>query len=1129
MNIRWMTTFLVASSTATLAFASGPASTNPKTAQKPYQKPVAAERVLKGVAPTAKESALLKISPAEKQRLYDAQQLQRKLAAIASQPAPLAQSGGHQQANPRNLPSTLALGGGDDCATPDAISGNGSFAFDNSLATTGTQGQTEASCLFFGQTGLNNDVWFAWTAPSNGTATFSLCTGTTMDSKIAVYNGATCPAGAAIACNDDSCSLQSQTTFTAVGGNTYMLQLGNFPGGTGGSGTFTMNVTGGGGGPANDGCSTPTAISGAGPFAFDTTGATTSAQQSGSCATSGHDLWYDWTASATGTVTFATCGLASFDTVIAVYDGAGCPAGGSLACNDDSCGAQSSTTFAATAGNHYMLQVGGFGASVGTGSFSLSTSVTGPANDECTAATAISGNGSFPFDSTAATTSVDGQAETACLFFGSTAIDHDLWYAWTAPVTGTATYEVCGGSSMDSKIAVYSGSSCPTSGSALACNDDFCALQSSVTFPVIGGSSYMLQLGTFPGASGGTGTFSVNVAPAANPDDCSTPTAISGNGVFPFDNSAATTGTEGQSEAACLFFGSTGLDNDVWYAWTAGNSGTATFSLCTLSTMDSKIAVYDGSSCPSSAALACNDDSCSLQSSLTFAAVAGNTYMLQIGNFPGGTGAVGSFSMNVVTSGPANDNCSAATLISGLGTFPFDTTGATTSAQQGGACGTSNLDVWYDWTAPSTGVCTLTLCNGAVAFDSLINVYDGSGCPSGAALACNDDNCGLVSALSFNAISGNSYMFQIGAFSTGSGSGSFDVNIVAPPAPCTPWDDGTTENLIGFNTISNDLVWANRFGAPSQVNTIDSVDVMWGSPLFPGLNPGNGSPTDVFIWVDGPTQDGDPSDATLLVSIPATVSNVDTDTYANFPIAPRTITGVFFVGTHQSCTTGQFPASTDQTAHPFSNVSWVWGDPANPAANYANPGANVQPPISLDAIGIPGQLCVRVNCSSGPATYLCEPGLGGVMSCPCSNPPSGSSRGCDNSAGTGGAFLVASGSANVAASTLAFNTQNQVASSFSMLVQGDALTAAGTTFGQGVRCVGGTLRRMYVHFSSGGSASFPGALDPDIATRSATLGDTLTSGATRWYSVVYRDVNVLGGCASTATFNVTNTAEVIWQ
>src|SRR5262249_54624899 len=42
---------------------------------------------------------------------------------------------------------------------------------------------------------------------------------------------------------------------------------------------------------------------------------------------------------------------------------------------------------------------------------------------------------------------------------------------------------------------------------------------------------------------------------------------------------------------------------------------------------------------------------------------------------------------------------------------------------------------------------------------------------------------------------------------------------------------------------------------------------------------------------------------------------------------------------------------------------------------------------------------VRDRDASG-FTSVCDPGLAGVISCPCANPPSGRRRGCDNSAGT---------------------------------------------------------------------------------------------------------------------------------
>jgi hypothetical protein len=1132
MNLRFCATVLVASSSCSLAFATTDTTHNPKTATRPHveqrpSKPAAPVGPWTSLVPNNKQAPVNKMTELEreaaKQRRLDAALLQLKLANIAQQPAPMSQGGRHQ-AHPRGVPGTLALNGSDDCSTPDAISGNGTFAFDNSAATTGSEGQSELICTFFSHTGIDNDIWFAWTAPSSGTATFALCGGTTMDSKIAAYAGSSCPvAGSAIACNDDSCSLQSSLSFPATGGNVYMLQLGNYPGAAGSSGTFTMNVVGSG--PANDDCGSASAISGVGPFAFDTTGATTSTQQSGTCGTSGQDLWYDWTAGASGTATLSLCG-SSFDSLIAVYDGAGCPSGGSAWCNDDYCSVQSQLDFPCVAGNHYMLQIGGYGGNSGSGAFTVNVTTSGPANDDCASAIAISGAGPYAFDTTGATTST--QQSGTCPTTGQ-----DIWYDWTAGATGTATLSLCG-TGFDTVAAVYDGAGCPAAGTSW-CNDDsncsgsFTA-QSNVDFPCTSGNHYMLQIGGF-GSNAGPGSFTVTVAGPATNDDCNTPTAISGFGTFPFDNSSASTGSEGQSESLCTSFGSTTVDHDVWFAWTAPSSGVATFSLCAGTTMDSKIAVYPGSTCPTmGSALACNDDFCGFTSEVSFSVTGGSTYMLQLGNFPGASGSSGTFTLSAPATAPPNDDCASATPIIGVGTFAFDTTGATTSTQPGLGCGLgyADLDVWYSWIAPASGICTFTLCNGGVAFDSLIAAYDGSGCPAVGPLACNDDSCGAVSQCSFNVVAGNPYELQIGAFSGGFGAGSFDLSIAAPPPPCTPWDDGSTENLLGFGA-GGDMVWLNRFGAPGEVNTIDSVDIMWGSALFTGYNPGNGTPTDVFIYVDGPTQDGDPTDATLLVSIPTSVTAVDTDTYVNFPIAPRTITGVFFVGSHQTHAAGQFVAPLDMTAHPYSGVSWFFGDYTSPLANYANPGANTQPPLTMDAIGIPGQCCVRVNCNSGPATYLCEPGLGGVGSCPCSNPPSGSSRGCDNSAVTGGAYVIGTGSASTAGSTLTFTSHNQVPSSSSMLIQGDALSSAGLTFGQGVRCTAGNLRRMYVHFSSGGSASFPTGADLDVATRSANLGDPLAPGDTRWYSVIYRDMTVLGGCSPLSTFNITNTAQVTWQ
>jgi Tol biopolymer transport system component len=55
-------------------------------------------------------------------------------------------------------------------------------------------------------------------------------------------------------------------------------------------------------------------------------------------------------------------------------------------------------------------------------------------------------------------------------------------------------------------------------------------------------------------------------------------------------------------------------------------------------------------------------------------------------------------------------------------------------------------------------------------------------------------------------------------------------------------------------------------------------------------------------------------------------------------------------------------------------------------------------------------------------TSVCHPGLEGVQLCPCSNQPSPADRGCDNSSGTGGALLSASGTAYLSMDSLVFTT-----------------------------------------------------------------------------------------------------------
>jgi Tol biopolymer transport system component len=224
-------------------------------------------------------------------------------------------------------------------------------------------------------------------------------------------------------------------------------------------------------------------------------------------------------------------------------------------------------------------------------------------------------------------------------------------------------------------------------------------------------------------------------------------------------------------------------------------------------------------------------------------------------------------------------------------------------------------------------------------------------------------------------------------------------------------------------------------------------------------------------------------------------------------------------------TTERLSVSTEGAqSNQFSSGAWL--PPITPDGRFVafhSYASNLVPGDTDAAVDV----FVRDLHASGFAS-LCEPGGSGVIACPCGNPPSGAGRGCDNLSATGGASLAASGIAYLSSDSLAFTTSGENPTAASVLVQGAFPISAGVRFGRGVRCVGGTLRRLYVKSALNGSIRAPGGGDLVVTERSAQLGDTLQPGATRYYLVYYRDPIVFGGCPATSTFNSTQTASISW-
>jgi hypothetical protein len=610
-------------------------------------------------------------------------------------------------------------------------------------------------------------------------------------------------------------------------------------------------------------------------------------------------------------------------------------------------------------------------------------------------------------------------------------------------------------------------------------------------------------------------------------DDCSmasTNDAISGNGTFAVNT---TTATSGVPLASCGAIG-----NDVWFYWTSTLTGSASVSTCTTVASDSVIAVWaDGmpaGSCPTTQ-ITCLDDSCGLQTMVSFAAVAGTSYFINLGGF-GGAQYSGTFSVNVVVP-TGNDSCSLATAVVGNGPHAFDTTGATTGAEGQAeplclAFGSTAIfnDQWYTWMATATTTYEISLCAGT-AFDSRVAVYNGSGCPTGAAIACNDDSCGLVSAACFSATAGSTYTIQIGAFGAGvTGPGSFQFTPVAPPSsPCAPVDDGTTENAIGW-TAGGTFGWMAGYGVIGQSVTVSSVDTTYGTPLFPGGYIPSG-PVTVAVYED-PNDDGLPNDAVFLGMGTAVVSpgSVDTDVFQTVALnAPVMANGIFFVAAAVMHNAGEFPSPLDQsggggTACGSGPGSFFFGNNTATPVDFMNINANLFPPASVASAGFPGNYLVRANCGPGNTGMPYCFGDGTGIACPCAN-NGAAGNGCANSVNAGGANLTASGVATVGADTVLLSGSGMPLNVSALYFQGTA--QLGVAFGDGLRCVGGTIIRLGTKANSGGASAYPAVGDQSVSVRGM-----VPSGATRMYQIWYR--NAAAFCMP-STFNLSNGLQITWQ
>lgn len=214
---------------------------------------------------------------------------------------------------------------------------------------------------------------------------------------------------------------------------------------------------------------------------------------------------------------------------------------------------------------------------------------------------------------------------------------------------------------------------------------------------------------------------------------------------------------------------------DVWYSYTSPCSGTVTVNLCGtngLSDMDATLSALSG--CPDAGGLilACNDDTCGLDSQVTVAVSANQTIYLRLSTYFGSDFGNGQHIVN--TSFVSNNDCANASRILGEGQHAVALGCATTDGTT--ACVQAFADQWFDWTPITTGDYAIDTC-GLVNFDSVLVVYNSGTCGSLQTLVCNDDFCGLSSRVCFPAIAGETYKVRVGHFNNAGNQAPFSGSI----------------------------------------------------------------------------------------------------------------------------------------------------------------------------------------------------------------------------------------------------------------------------------------------------------------------------------------------------------------
>ncbi len=494
----------------------------------------------------------------------------------------------------------------------------------------------------------NRNIWYLYTASCTGTATVSLCA-SSYDTRVRVWPNETCPSsGTGLATDDDACAgpgsgLASIVSFPCVSGSKYLIEVAPYSASTT-IGTGLMTVSCAAPSPG-DNCTLPYDITlGTASLPYTLSGQTTCGRvndYSNTCMGSydgGEDMVIRLVLTDAVLMDITLNPLGTSYTGFAIDNV--CPldiATGSCLGYISSSGTAAYTLYGLNlpAGTYYiMVDTWPSPNCIPSFNMTFAGAAPPPPNDNCASATPVGDVLNLPFDNAPASHDGSGTCSTT---------GKNLWYCFTAPITGNARISLCG-SSFDTKLAVYDGCSCAPLGTQLACEDDNCGLQSEAIVPVIGGNQYKVEVTGYSATSVGSGFLTIETTVPPPNDECTAVTPV----VLTPSVPVTFTGDNTNASPDCASF----PGPNVWEAFTLTACSDVTLDYCGTSPAFGNAWLNLANGCPcvsftTGAAFdvsTCGDGNVTM----TWLALPAGTYYYPVMNDPD-NGAVGPYTIHVVS------------------------------------------------------------------------------------------------------------------------------------------------------------------------------------------------------------------------------------------------------------------------------------------------------------------------------------------------------------------------------------------------------------------------------------------------------------------------------------------------